>query len=314
MYKLLDLSSGGHREEFRTVFQRALGATRINLFSSFFDNSILIIGNLDDHLFIYGTVYRIRKLFGLETILVCLSTLHLFPDEQSLRFRLKSLISNLIYFDANVLLTWGRATQRIKSLVDLQWFDLPMLLSPNDIKELKYNIDNVKPSIGYFGAIHNRKCFSEFRELAFTGYTDHEFITINKEQQSVELRHAHFMRHERDDGTTKSFVQKMANVDIVWCCTEIESGLSSGVFGRAIQLGKVCIIRKGTYLHEFYLENLNEFPNVIIVDFNAVGWVHDCIRQISKLNKESLVTEGLDYEICSKMFKRFKDQLNGIHF
>lgn len=73
------------------------------------------------------------------------------------------------------------------------------------------------------------------------------------------------------------FVSYIRHADWIWCCYHPRNDKSSGIFGRALQLGKRSIVRRGSYLQPFQ----ERFGSGIAVDFGDVGALLEALESAS---------------------------------
>lgn len=163
-------------------------------------------------------------------------------------------------------------------LYDIEWWDLQIAPLPEGMAPpstvLLLGDVNVSKGLGFFIEVA--------QAAAARGYTLN-FVVVGDAGEFPPTAAAAFqaaggriLPRIHDDAV---FVNHMRHADWIWCCYRPPRDWSSGLFGRALQLGKRTIVRKGSYLEAFQ----KRYGQGAAIDF---GDVESLLRVLTSANEE----------------------------
>lgn len=150
----------------------------------------------------------------------------------------------------------GGAVQGNEWIYDIEWWDLTMC--PLPVRKAVFPGDRNRPTILFIGDIHERKGIAFFiatAQRASQRGLPYRFVLAGDASGLAPERVADlsdagiFILPRIDDDAV--FVAFIREADWLWCCYRPDWDGSSGLFGRALQLGAKAIIRERSYLEEF---------------------------------------------------------------
>jgi glycosyltransferase involved in cell wall biosynthesis len=140
-------------------------------------------------------------------------------------------------------------------LYDPEWWDLHVA----PLAEVDVALPARGRTIVYMGRVQQRKGTAFFLRAASEAARrnmDLQFVIVGDASELTETQKAAFaaaggalIARVADDSAFVSFIRK---ADWAWCCYEPQWEASSGIFGRALQLGTKSIVRRGSYLAHFH--------------------------------------------------------------
>ena len=150
-------------------------------------------------------------------------------------------------------------------IFDPQLWDLRYLAPQGDLSDrfnkMMLTLDREKIVISFVGRVSRRKGAKQFFELVVNAPQNYLFIVAGKIDHDIgqnikksQFSNVHFLDYYVSDDELLE-VYRISNY--VWACYDISCDQSSGIFGRAVQLQKVPIVREGSYI-----ESLAKFLKV----------------------------------------------------
>ena len=139
-------------------------------------------------------------------------------------------------------------------IYDVEWWDLHV--APLSAEPSAFLAPAAEPRILFLGDLHPRKGAEFFlaaasraaeRRLALRFVFAGNGLDAQTRQRFASAGGVLLPRIEND----REFVSCMRAADWIWCCYRPDWNRSSGLFGRVLQLGKRCVVRKGSYLEPF---------------------------------------------------------------
>jgi glycosyltransferase involved in cell wall biosynthesis len=161
-------------------------------------------------------------------------------------------------------------------LYDPEWWDL----SVAPLAELDVPLPT-RPggqTIVYMGRVQPRKGTAFFLRAAGEAARrkmNLQFVIVGDASELTQAQKTDFaaaggviLARAEDDAAFVSFIRK---ADWAWCCYDPQWEASSGIFGRALQLGTKSIVRRGSYLAHFH----GRHAKGIEVDYDDVDGLLD---------------------------------------
>lgn len=156
-------------------------------------------------------------------------------------------------------------------IADVEWWDLS--LAPLAIRDVVFPGRSEAPTVVFLGMVEERKGTKFFvaaaqaaahrnANLRFAFVADATKLAA-EDREAFEAAGGILMPRAMDDET---FVSTIRCADWIWCCYQPSRDLSSGIFGRTLQLGTRSIVRKNSYLERFQ----KRYGNGIAVDYGDV--------------------------------------------
>ncbi|HJW41373.1 MAG TPA: glycosyltransferase [Rhizomicrobium sp.] len=140
-------------------------------------------------------------------------------------------------------------------LYDPEWWDL----SVAPLVDVDVPLQAGGQTVLYLGKVQHRKGTSFFLRAAQDAARRKaglQFVIVGDASELTDAQRTAFaaagglvIPRAEDDATFVSFIRR---ANWVWCCYEPAWEASSGIFGRALQLGTKSIVRKASYLAHFH--------------------------------------------------------------
>ncbi|MCF7455160.1 hypothetical protein [Vibrio sp. A1-1] len=321
----------GHRNSYTKVFEEELHAKNLNFKACLFSPKPMFFLMVEDSFFIYVLTAIIRSLLGLKTLGLVFSVKPVL-NHINKRYRAKYYALRLIKFIpgiSSVSIVPFYVDSRIKKICtdyiyDPQFWDLGKdeltffenlsryNLDCNVVKyieSLKFDLNEVNDKkVVSIGEQSFKKGTPEFIKLSYNYHkNDIRFIysgKLDSESKKCIAEHCNDLLTGVDRFITdKEIMFSYFLSDVVWCCYHADYDQASGIFGRALQLGKPVFVRKDSYLHLICLEE-----GVIHFAMDDLTTVSDVDVFIRSITKEPLP--------LTKTFSRKKhslDSLKGIY-
>lgn len=275
-YIILDMATGGHRHEYNMVLFRLFGAYKEKLHKAVFSNRVLVIPNYNDKILLYTFVVVLRAFLRKRSVVISLAPGYIFAQRSWKAFVKLNCVKIMTVCKVRRL-SIGKGFNGFCSVPDIQLFDLEILYP--DLYKIILNKSKNKtprPSVGYFGTVTDRKKASDFFEFA---RQYHEFFDFYVVSQNVQVDNK-YITYINDKGDNTTFLTKLSEMDFVWCCTDPQNGLASGIFGRSIQLDKKVIVTRFSESYNFlHNQGTLDYTNLSIT-FSSVSWKSDLAEQL----------------------------------
>jgi hypothetical protein len=264
---LISFSSRGHRASCNEVLVKLLGECGIKLAPGYTQATISFFPWLDDHILVFIRTSLVNMLLGRRTVGLfgrpgeCFRKNHMkYPFKKFLFSVLKRLPGTRVltilpfYIDPrfeNVANGW---------IHDPQLWDLDLLMPPHERKGSSLTREicrhaNRRKTIVALGGQSELKGFDFFVKLWRANLSLQErylFIAAGEVTPECKQKARDFV----DAGgflidrfiSDEELLEFYTGADIVWSCYSPFYDVASGIFGRAFQLGKPAIVRKGSYI------------------------------------------------------------------
>lgn len=233
---------------------------RLNLRSIFCKNLIFV--TIEDNIFVFFLLAFIRDMFKLKTGGLLFSPWDIFK-KRSVKAKFKK--STLIYFkkrtNINVISYVPHYLDERYLLIskdwiyDLEFWDLNLLQRKHLISQ--NNNKNISNSIAYIGGLDKRKgikLLAYMKTNAQSNNLNLNFVAKGKvmgdENEIFDAIEVLVAEKDKRHLTDEEFIETAVNSSFLWCCYEPSYDASSGIFGRALQLNKIPIIRENSVLDE----------------------------------------------------------------
>ncbi|TCP58764.1 hypothetical protein EV663_11730 [Rhodovulum bhavnagarense] len=264
-------SLGGHRDDYLTLFSKSLALENGGAFTfhKHFIRAItakyLLFVTVDAHvgtfLFLSGVRAALRK----RTVAISVA-----PDEVNTRLsRLQKTFRGALRRTNSVTILGIRPFDICPAdrsfaddwIFDPQLWDLKYLLKHSEQGDPRacrrsHGREGQPKRLYFLGHGSRRKGFDLFLDLSEQISGGYEFKMVGLADNEFAHRKIPNAEGKNKDGSAghasfKDFIDAYLRADLIWCYYPAESNLSSGIFGRAIQLGAHAIVRKDSYLSKF---------------------------------------------------------------
>lgn len=172
-------------------------------------------------------------------------------------------------------------------ILDLCLWDLPSHVSPDSLPQTALSKQAIETAAGrsivvFLGRATARKGYSELADLARSIDSDALIVSaglVSEDCRSdaAALRTLGMIVEDRRI-SEEELISLYGVADYVWCLyDESSSSMSSGVFGRAVQLGRPAVVPAGSYLDR--LARLLEHPVVHDLSTESLGLADRATRE-----------------------------------
>lgn len=272
---VFDLNTDGHRQSYFQIFEKLFGSQRIigrdQIWKCLGAKSAVFI-SVDDYFLLYFAVAFIRNLFGKKTtgILIRaenLVNLSITPKRILKKSLLKFMKSQSHTQNLGIVpfqILPGLKPYLHNTIFDLQFWDLPVLLpDPSPSMQAHEFFDKIKAraggrkvvmAVGRQDAVKGTLFFfdlwrlSEIREHFL-------FVIVGKNRSLPEERYKEFnekggLAWDQEVSET-DLVLSYQQADLIWCCYRPDYDVSSGIFGRSVQMKKTALTRRGSLISKY---------------------------------------------------------------
>jgi hypothetical protein len=315
-------SKKGHRREYADFFSRILKCEVIfgeglKKYTSLMRAPYLLFSSCDDHLVFFVFLATVRSCTGKKTLTIATRPESVFKANTPkliLKRSLYSWIRKLPRVKALSILPFY-CEERLKELVDdwiydPQFWDLKVMGHVPDSKsvpEISRFSSRTKNNVVLPGKLSRRKG-AEFMIDIYLNFPEvrekYNFILAGKNQdvpgKKIDLfieNGGYFLGRYPTEKELLSFYDI---AQMIWCCYPGYFNHSSGIFGRALQLGKSVIVRKGAYLDRVKIPETMK----CVVEYGDVESTADKIIRFNILDGETRVELS-----SSDKFKRIIQEL-----
>ena len=265
----------GHRKEYIKYCEEELSGERLYMFSSFFKRKKIIFLMIEECFLAYFFISIIRSLFRMETYGLLFRGLEVI-EKHSLRHRIKYFLLCILkcnpYIKTISIIPFFIAEKLDEIaddwIFDIQFYDLDFFR--------RTAIDNVKEDIAI--KVLPKLKLNGRKIICALGRQDinkgsKEFVRIYNEYESLRDKFI-FVMAGACSGISQSDCEKFESnggilinrnisngellrlyeiSDLIWACYSPKYNQSSGIFGRALQLNKMVIVRVGSVTEKICL-------------------------------------------------------------
>ncbi len=315
--------NSGHRPAYLEFYRKALSAETIlgnfwqNLTRLLFEKHVFF-STCDDYFLRFFMASLIRALLGRRTLGLTIRT-EATLNSNAAKHRLKRVLLRVLRMFSmvkvvSILPHW--IEPKLKEftddwVLDPQFYDIPVLFPhiesteySSTLKKRLLDEAGERPIVLALGKFSRAKGISFMIKLYCSiSQLRRRFLfaivgtNVDLPDQCVNL----FIKAGGvviDTGLSDTEFLDLYNVaDLVWCCYAPYYNQSSGIFGRAIQLGKATIVRKGSYL------DLLQLGYRCSIEYGNIGW--RTVQEFLSFRKESVA-----YNYEKDGIDRFKSLLN----
>ncbi|MDO9094864.1 MAG: hypothetical protein Q7U99_19780 [Rubrivivax sp.] len=268
---IFDAYRDGHRRDYFRVLRRVLGGRIVwgrpgRHWPRLLAARALVCSTCDDYLPAFFVLSLLRSLLGRTTLGLSIRSETIFQRTGLAQAMKRTMLRTLRFLPCVKVVTfmphWAEprlARYTVDWMYDLQYWDLAWLNVPavNSLATLHETIRmkaagrQVVTSVGHQRLVKGVEYFMALfeqeemrRQFLFVCVGPNWDLDKAKVEQFRSAGGLFIDRELRDD----EIVPIYAMTDVVWACYRPDYDQSSGIFGRAMQLGKPCIVREGSYL------------------------------------------------------------------
>lgn len=279
---IFEKSSLGHRGEYSNIFSIILEGKQITGFSQInllklLKSPAVLFSSCDDYIVCFFVISLLRAWFGRPSVAIATRAEAIYKP-LTLKIKIKKLIYKLIRKNnrIKVLSTLPFYVEpRLREVVD-DWIYDPQFWDLYYLKnKFKREITVLRVKCLKFGGVHENKLklvlpgkisirkgakfmmdiFLSSQQIRkrFLFILGGEILDLNNDEISNFKKAGGYVI-----GRSPSFEELLDLYrlsDIIWCCYPRTFNHSSGIFGRALQLGVPVVVRKKSYLSYFNMPN-----------------------------------------------------------